>query len=734
LNGIMDVSSNKNPEQLPPQDAEVYLDQVRHLYSGIGVTATASLINATLMAFVHRNMVSVTIIVSWLTFIIFTILLRAVLVAAFRNREISPDRAQVWARLYVSAIALSGIGWGSAALFLMPEHSVPHQFFTAFVLGGMTAGALATLHAIPGAFTAFAIPVLLPMILKFFQAADEMHVIMGIMVSLFLLLLLTNARRQSETLVTTLSLKYQKLDFASRLQRQSETMKILNENLKVQLYEQEKIKNALRSSERELAEKSRILQTTLDSIDQGFAVWDKNHQIVAWNKQCEKFWYDPDFHIRKNPQMLDLLRHVALKGQYGPGDPDKLAAQEYQKVIARGVPSEDEFSMLDGRVVHVRRYAMPQGGHVSTYTDITLQKHAEEALRDSEERYRSIFATTQVGISLTDWNGKYIECNEAWHRMLGYTKDEILTLSNLDISHPDDEEISNENLKNLMAGTLDSYRLEKRYRRKDGTVFWGDITVNPVRDANGRVIASMGMCIDVTERKRVDEIKDEFISTISHELRTPLTSIRGSLGLISSGRLGEIPEKAADMLALGYRNVERLITLVNDILDFEKLESGEMEFKFARVDLPELVNEAIAANQTYANQHGVAFSLASADDVSVWADNNRLTQVLANLMSNAAKFSPRGERVEIAIAKTDSGARVTVSDRGPGIPADFRDRIFERFSQADSSDTRKSGGTGLGLAISQGIIERHKGMIGFEDRNGGGTTFYFEIPRQPGNG
>ena len=234
---------------------------------------------------------------------------------------------------------------------------------------------------------------------------------------------------------------------------------------------------------------------------------------------------------------------------------------------------------------------------------------------------------------------------------------------------------------------------------------------------------------DISERIKLERMKDEFLSVVSHELRTPLTSIKGSLGLIVAGSFGELPEKAINMVDTAYRNPDRLISLVNDILDMETIDSVGMVFDFQPLELSGLVKEAVEANKGFAKEHGVKFVLTDlAPEVTVRGDDNRLTQVVANLLSNAAKFSPKGGIIEISIACHDDMARVSVSDQGVGVSEDFKEHVFERFTQADATNTRKRGGSGLGLSISKSIVEKHGGAIGFVSEVGVGSTFFFTLP------
>lgn len=228
--------------------------------------------------------------------------------------------------------------------------------------------------------------------------------------------------------------------------------------------------------------------------------------------------------------------------------------------------------------------------------------------------------------------------------------------------------------------------------------------------------------------EEISRFKSEFTSTVSHELRTPLTSIRGSLGLVSSGVMGELPLEVNKLVSIACNNTERLLFLINDILDIDKIESGKMDFVIGPVDLMAVLRQALEANQPYGEQYKIRYVLNQVmAGVAVRADTDRLMQVLNNLLSNAAKFSPEGAEVEINVLQNGAMIRVEVKDFGTGIPLQFQSRIFEKFSQADGSDTRKTGGTGLGLSISKAIMEKMGGGIGFETEEGKGTTFYIDI-------
>jgi PAS domain S-box-containing protein len=263
----------------------------------------------------------------------------------------------------------------------------------------------------------------------------------------------------------------------------------------------------------------------------------------------------------------------------------------------------------------------------------------------------------------------------------------------------------------------------------DGRPRWLSTTKVPIKNEHGQVISIVGMSRDITVRQEIDRLKSEFITTVSHELRTPLTSILGSLGLLAGGAAGDISASAKKMVDIAYKNSERLTRLVNDILDIERIEGGKLAFQMMTLDLTNLVEQVIETDSGYGEQFGVTFVLTgSLPGARVQGDADRLTQVLTNLLSNAAKFSPVGGTVEVAVTRHDQLLRVSVTDHGSGVPAAFHARIFGKFAQADGSTSRQNGGAGLGLSIAKAIIERHGGRIDYTSDPEQGTTFFVDLP------
>lgn len=357
---------------------------------------------------------------------------------------------------------------------------------------------------------------------------------------------------------------------------------------------------------------------------------------------------------------------------------------------------------------------------IATGIDITERNRAAEALRQSEEHMHAVIQRAPMIVFAFDTQGVFTMAEGSGLTLMKLTP-ELVVGKNVDRWKSIAPELRQDVDRALRGKTFTAVR------SVPGSDF--ENWYAPMKDAQGMVTGVIGVALDITEKQKIKKLKNEFVSTVSHELRTPLTSIRGSLGLLGDRVAGVLTDQGRILLDIAIRNSDRLGRLINDILDIEKIESGKMDYEFKDLDLRFLLEQAIEANRSYGEPLGVGFDLGIVPEgARIRADEDRLMQVLANLLSNAAKYSPRGERVLLWAERRDSHLRVSVMDHGAGIPDEFKGRIFQRFAQADSSDTKQKGGTGLGLAVSKAIVEGHHGHMNFEKAQGGGTVFYFEIP------
>ncbi len=369
--------------------------------------------------------------------------------------------------------------------------------------------------------------------------------------------------------------------------------------------------------------------------------------------------------------------------------------------------------------------------HQNTLHNITMRLEGtarEKVLRESEERYRLIFESAPLGVIHYDTHGAILRCNQPFCDMLGAAFEKIIGLNmcfTLDDAHLGQAvRDSLEGRAGLFEGSSQAFL---PYRDTLLRGYFRGITGH-----EGEVLGGVAIIEDITEEKRIERMKDEFISTVSHELRTPLTAIQGSIGLISNGFRQELPEKVSRLATIAYRNTERLLLLVDDILSIEKIAAGKMHIELQPLCVMDFLGQALQVHAGLAKQYQVEFKLTERDDTAqVLADPNRLMQALGNLLSNAAKFSPSGATVEIGAQRRGDHVRIFVRDHGPGIADSFRDQIFTRFAQYDASDTRRAGGTGLGLHIAKSLVEMHRGQIGFDSRAGAGSTFHITMPLHP---
>jgi two-component system, OmpR family, sensor histidine kinase VicK len=365
--------------------------------------------------------------------------------------------------------------------------------------------------------------------------------------------------------------------------------------------------------------------------------------------------------------------------------------------------------------------------------DITEQTQSEEELNTLTRQHQSILDSVGDGIFGMDMEGCLTFINRSGANLLDYSPQDLLGQDMhalIHHSHADGSPYPKEECPILGSVQRETplHVDDDVFWRKDGKFLPVQYVACPLV-ANGRVEGVVVAFADVTERRRLDRMKDEFIATVSHELRTPLTSLRAALGLVASGALEKTPEKIPQMLDLAVGNCDRLVRLVNDIVDFERIGSGNMPVHKSEWNAIDLLRRAMDPERSSAARAGLTFRI-DAQPVDVWVDGDRIVQVLGNLIRNAIKFSEKGGEIRLA-ARAGSEKEVTfeVQDHGEGIPAEKLDFIFERFQQVDASDSRVRGGTGLGLALCRGIVNEHGGRIWARNNPDGGSTLCFTVER-----
>jgi PAS domain S-box-containing protein len=320
---------------------------------------------------------------------------------------------------------------------------------------------------------------------------------------------------------------------------------------------------------------------------------------------------------------------------------------------------------------------------------------------------------------------RYLHANASALESLGYSLAQLQSMTAVEISTQRKRQEFEAYVLALRTGTPQIVFEDVRHRA-NGEVYPAEVRWQ-LLSTNGQPVV-ISLVQDITQRKQMERMKDEFISVVNHELRTPLTSIHGAVKLLEQGAGGEMPPKAARLVHLAAENTERLRRIVDDILDLEQIASGRMQFRFETTEARAALEQAARAYETAARSAGVAFAVDAPDGLALRADAQRLHQVLANLVSNAIKFAPRDSRVTLSAAATaPDTVRIEVVDHGPGIPEEFRKRIFQRFAQADMNTRRTKGGSGLGLSIAKQMTEHMAGTIGFESEPGR-TCFFLQLP------
>ena len=476
-----------------------------------------------------------------------------------------------------------------------------------------------------------------------------------------------------------------------------------------------------KEAEKHLAQMEARSRGLLEAAPEAMLVVDQRGEIVLLNLQAEK-----EFGYRRDELLGQKVTNIIPEGfaERLLTDGVEVLAQQ----IVTGIDLSGRRKDGNEFPIGIMLSPLASGEGILVIRDISQRKNAEKHLALMEARYHGLLEAAPDTMVAVNHAGEIVLLNLQAEKEFGYRRDELLG-QNIKKIIPERvaERLTADSPRSSLTLQIGT-EIELTGRRKDGGEFPIEIMLSPLESAERILVIR-----NISVRRQTERLKDEFVATVSHELRTPLTSISGSLGLLAGQWASKLPESAARLLAIAHTNSQRLVRLINDILDIEKLESGHVVFNLSKVAVRPLVEHAIEDTRGFAQSYGVQVRLGvMSDDADVNADPDRLAQVITNLLSNAIKFSPAGGEVLVAVEKNANDVRITVRDHGAGVPDDFKLHIFEKFAQADATSTRQKGGTGLGLSIVKQIVERLGGNVGFEDAPGGGAIFYVELPAWDG--
>lgn len=461
----------------------------------------------------------------------------------------------------------------------------------------------------------------------------------------------------------------------------------------------------------------------IDDLPLGLVVQDQQQQPYYYNKAAVRM-LGPLLQQQPEGAVLQFFHHTShspYPPQAMPAARALLGETSYVDDLAVGNGGPQQRLQAWGRPGYDSNGKLAFG--ITVFEDITERKMAESQQLEQAARTNAILQHIQDAIITLSDNGLVLSANPAVQQIFGYTEEKV-TGQPLSLLVPAWQHLTAGQLVALCGSSHES-----EGQHADGHLFPLALSLSQIAGQQPAVFVVM--LSDISERKRLEQMKNNFVSTVSHELRTPLTAICGSLGLLTAKVLGELPTQVQDMLQIAEQNSQRLLRLINDILDMQKIEAGQMHFVFKLQNIKPLLQAAVQELSCYAVQHQVHFVLETElTEIPLRADADRLMQVLANLLSNAAKFSPPGSDIKLTAAYLDAHwLRLAVWDQGPGISAEFTQRIFQPFSQSDASNQRSYGGTGLGLTISKAIVEQHGGLLSFENNQNKGAVFYVDLPR-----
>jgi len=477
-----------------------------------------------------------------------------------------------------------------------------------------------------------------------------------------------------------------------------------------------------------LQESTKIYRTVFENSAVAITVVDRNEYIVSWNKFTEDL-----FDMQEDDLYLKPVKFLYPENEWRKIRSYRIREKGMQTHLeTKAIKKNGEYFDVDISISVLKDHEGVITGAIGIMRDISERKKAERKLQIAEEKYRTIFENSAVAITVVDRN----ECIISWNKFtedLFDMRQKDLYLRPVKSLYPEDEwqKIRSYHIReNGMQP-----HLETKAIKNNGELFDVDISISVLKDEMGSITGAVGIMRDITERKKTEEhlqevyrIKSEFTSMVSHELRTPLTALKESIGIVLDKSAGGINEEQEDFLKTAKRNVDRLARLINDVLDYQRLDMGKMKFSMASGNINSLVDEVVESMLALAESRGLSMNVYVERDLpEMDFDWDKITQVVTNLVDNAIKFTKEGS-IDIITKRIENTVCVSVKDTGIGIEKKNMHKLFESFSQVTMGKDRKTGSTGLGLAISKAIIEHHRGKIFVESKYGKGSVFSFVLP------
>lgn len=752
----------------------------RLLYDQLSTGSLASVANSAILGIAFWGVASVRLLLGWLSLVV--LLNGGRILLAHHFRRTTADQAVVsprWGQILIGSNFLSGLLWGMGSYALFDPAHMFQTIILIFVLAGMTAGAAPLYAARISAYLMFIAPALLLFAMRLLQEREIIYLLMATMVSVYLLVLWVSGRQIHQQIMQSLQLRNDNLGLVGDLTRANQRIEQANIDLQHKVAATEKAERDARRH-RDMLDAIRRAQTgfieqvpvqplfaelledliELTGSEYGFVgevLTDENNQPylksyaltdIAWNAQTRAF-YDQEAKQGVEFRDLDnLFGYAILHGE--PVISNQPAADPRARGLPQGHPPLTSFlgvPFFHGReIVGLMGIANRREGYdqamveylapflhtcaniIHAYRVHKRQAAAEQALQQQRRQLQAVLDNAAEGILTLDADNRVSSINRAGREIFDLEDSDIVQVPFHRLLSHDSRESFQRYLRDVGVGGRAAEFIELAGQHSDGTEFPLEIGVTSI-DLGGETIR-IAVLRDITERKKVERMKNEFIATVSHELRTPLTALQGALGLMRANVTGELPAATVELLDIAESNSDRLLELINDILDIERVETGRVTLDIQSLDLGQELERAVSLNRQLAARQEVILTLQDSQaGCRVLADARRLQQILGNLLSNAIKFSAPGGEVQIAVFPGQYRVRVLVRDEGCGIPDDFKQHVFEKFSQADNTDSRRHAGSGLGLSISKALIEQMDGEIGFVSQQGQGSEFFIDLPR-----